>query len=45
MSLLSGATLPVGFLICCLGVCLALGSVGFVISCLGVSLPVGKIFS
>ncbi len=48
MSLLSGASLPVGFVICCLGVSLPGGenlSVGFVISCLGVRLPLGKTFS
>ena len=49
MSLLSGASLPVGFVICCLGVSLPVGKasnpVGFVICCLGVSRPVGKTFS
>ena len=48
MNLLSGASLPVGFVICCLGVSLPGGeslSVGFVISCLGVRLPLWKTFS
>ena len=49
MSLLSGASLPVGFVICCLSVSLPVGKaslpVGFVICCLGVSLPLGKTIS
>ena len=55
MSLLSGASLPVVFVICCLGVSwerifirsLRSGAriaVGLLICCLGVSLPVGKTF-
>ena len=49
---LSGASLPVWFVICCWGVSLPVAkasgaglSVGFVISFLGVSVLVGKTFS
>ena len=40
LQLVSGATLPVGFLIGCLGVSLPFGKP----CCLGVSLPFGNVF-